>query len=34
MRRMRAGAWWAIPVGQAKFVRGELIGVYSLPGAP
>jgi putative molybdopterin biosynthesis protein len=33
-RLMRADAWWTIPVGQAKFVRGELIRVHPLPGAP
>jgi len=33
-RLMRADAWWTIPIGQAKFVRGELIGVHPLPGAP
>lgn len=32
-RLMRADAWWPIPVGQAKFVRGELIGVHPVPGA-
>jgi putative molybdopterin biosynthesis protein len=33
-RLMRAGAWWRIPAGQAKFHRGELIEVQPLPGAP
>jgi putative molybdopterin biosynthesis protein len=33
-RLMRADAWWPIPIGQAKFVRGELIAVHPLPGAP
>jgi molybdopterin molybdotransferase/putative molybdopterin biosynthesis protein len=32
-RLMRADAWWPIPIGQAKFVRGELIGVHRMPGA-
>jgi putative molybdopterin biosynthesis protein len=32
-RLTRADAWWPIPVGQAKFVRGELIGVHRMPGA-
>jgi putative molybdopterin biosynthesis protein len=33
-RHMRADAWWRIPAGQAKFVRGEHIAVYPIPGAP
>jgi putative molybdopterin biosynthesis protein len=33
-RLMRADAWWPIPIGQAKFVRGELIAVHPIPGAP
>jgi putative molybdopterin biosynthesis protein len=33
-RLMRADAWWRIPVGQAKFDRGELIDVQPIPGAP
>jgi len=32
-RLMRADAWWTIPIGQAKFMRGELIGVHRTPGA-
>jgi hypothetical protein len=31
---MRADAWWPIPIGQAKFVRGEFIAVHPIPGAP
>jgi putative molybdopterin biosynthesis protein len=27
-RLLRADAWWPIPAGQAKFVRGELIAVH------
>jgi putative molybdopterin biosynthesis protein len=30
---MRADAWWPIPIGQAKFVRGELIRVHRMPAA-
>jgi putative molybdopterin biosynthesis protein len=30
---MRAHAWWRIPIGQAKFDRGELIAVRPIPGA-
>jgi len=33
-RLMRADAWWPIPAGQAKFVRGEHIVVHPMPGAP
>jgi molybdopterin molybdotransferase/putative molybdopterin biosynthesis protein len=33
-RLMRADAWWRIPIGQAKFDRGELIEVQPIPGAP
>jgi molybdopterin biosynthesis enzyme len=33
-RLMRADAWWRIPAGQAKFVRGEHIAVHPIPGAP
>jgi hypothetical protein len=33
-RLVRADAWWTIPIGQAKFVRGELFGVHPLPGTP
>jgi putative molybdopterin biosynthesis protein len=33
-RLMRADAWWPIPIGQAKFVRGDLIAVHPIPGAP
>jgi putative molybdopterin biosynthesis protein len=33
-RLMRADAWWPIPAGQAKFVRGEHIVVHPIPGAP
>jgi len=32
-RLMRAQAWWAIPIGQGKFARGELIDVQPMPGA-
>jgi hypothetical protein len=31
---MRADAWWPIPIGQAKFVRGEYIVVHPIRGAP
>lgn len=33
-RLMRAHAWWRIPIGQARFGRGELIDVQPIPGAP
>jgi len=33
-RLMRADAWWPIPIGQAKFVRGEHIAVHPIRGAP
>jgi putative molybdopterin biosynthesis protein len=33
-RLMRANAWWPIPIGQAKFARGEHIDVLPIPGAP
>jgi putative molybdopterin biosynthesis protein len=33
-RLMRADAWWAIPIGQGKFARGEHIDVQLIPGAP
>ena len=32
-RLMRAHAWWPIPIGQGKFVRGEIIDVQPMPGA-
>lgn len=32
-RLVRADAWWPIPIGQAKFIRGEIIGVHRMPGA-
>jgi molybdopterin molybdotransferase/putative molybdopterin biosynthesis protein len=31
---MRADAWWPIPIGEAKFARGEYIDVRPIPGAP
>jgi putative molybdopterin biosynthesis protein len=31
-RLTRAHAWWQIPIGQAKFVRGEYIDVMPIPG--
>jgi putative molybdopterin biosynthesis protein len=31
-RLVRADAWWPIPAGQGKFVRGEHIGVLPGPG--
>jgi len=31
---IRAHAWWRIPIGQGKFVRGEHIDVQPMPGAP
>jgi putative molybdopterin biosynthesis protein len=31
-RLTRAHAWWPIPIGQAKFVRGEYIDVQPIPG--
>ena len=33
-RLMRAQAWWPIPIGEAKFSRGEHIDVLPIPGAP
>jgi putative molybdopterin biosynthesis protein len=33
-RLTRAHAWWPIPVGEAKFTRGEEIDVLPIPGAP
>ena len=33
-RLMRAQAWWPIPIGEAKFTRGEHIDVLPIPGAP
>jgi len=33
-RLLLANAWWRIPVGQAKFVRGEHISVHPMPRAP
>ncbi len=33
-RLMRANAWWPIPIGQAKFARGESIDVQPIPGQP
>jgi putative molybdopterin biosynthesis protein len=33
-RLMRADAWWRVPIGQAKFSRGELIDVQPIPGPP
>ena len=33
-RLMRADAWWPIPIGQARFARGEPIDVQPVPGAP
>jgi putative molybdopterin biosynthesis protein len=33
-RLMRAHAWWRIPIGQARFNRGEFIDVQPIPGAP
>jgi putative molybdopterin biosynthesis protein len=33
-RLMLADAWWRIPVGRAKFVRGEHIAVHPISGAP
>jgi putative molybdopterin biosynthesis protein len=32
-RLLHADAWWQIPIGQAKFVRGEVIDVLPIPGA-
>jgi len=31
-RLLRAHAWWPIPVGQAKFARGDYIDVQPIPG--
>ena len=31
---MRAHAWWPIPIGQGKFIRGEHIDILPIPGAP
>jgi putative molybdopterin biosynthesis protein len=33
-RLIRAHAWWPIPIGEAKFTRGEYIDVLPVPGAP
>jgi putative molybdopterin biosynthesis protein len=33
-RLMRADAWWPIPIGAARFTRGERIDVQPIPGAP
>jgi len=33
-RLIRAQAWWPIPIGEAKFSRGEHIDVLPIPGAP
>jgi putative molybdopterin biosynthesis protein len=33
-RLMRAQAWWPIPIGDAKFTRGEQIDVLPILGAP
>jgi putative molybdopterin biosynthesis protein len=33
-RLMHAQAWWPIPMGEAKFTRGEHIDVLPIPGAP
>jgi putative molybdopterin biosynthesis protein len=33
-RLMRAQAWWPIPIGEAKFSRGEQIDVLPIAGAP
>jgi putative molybdopterin biosynthesis protein len=33
-RLMRAHAWWPIPIGQGKFMRGDHIDVHPIPGAP
>jgi hypothetical protein len=33
-RLMRAQAWWLVPIGQGKFVRGEHIDVQLIPGDP
>lgn len=33
-RLLRADAWWPIPIGQAKFARGEYIDVQPIPGGP
>ncbi|MGH3180227.1 MAG: molybdopterin molybdotransferase MoeA [Streptosporangiaceae bacterium] len=33
-RLMRAHAWWPVPIGQGKFVRGEQIDVQLIPGGP
>jgi putative molybdopterin biosynthesis protein len=31
-RLLHADAWWPIPIGQAKFARGEYIDVQPIPG--
>ena len=31
-RLLQADAWWPIPIGQAKFARGEYIDVQRIPG--
>jgi putative molybdopterin biosynthesis protein len=33
-RLMRAHAWWPIPIGQGKFVRGDHIDVHPISGTP
>ncbi len=33
-RLIRAHAWWPIPIGEAKFTRGEYIDVLPVSGAP
>jgi hypothetical protein len=33
-RFVSADAWWPIPIGQAKFARGEQIDVRPIAGAP
>jgi hypothetical protein len=33
-RLIRTQAWWRIPIGEAKFTRGEHIDVLPVPGAP
>ena len=31
-RLLQADAWWPIPIGQAKFARGEFVDVQCIPG--
>jgi hypothetical protein len=33
-RLIRAHAWWPIPLGEAKFTRGEYVDVLPVSGAP